>query len=108
VKRKRLHIILFAWLQLMVFVTPMVIKLAHHHEANSINVVQTTQKTLVKDNEQCPICHFEFVNFISENNEKPDYVSQNIAILLTSGQTRKLLNAPNQYHSNRAPPQSIA
>jgi len=86
----------------------MVIKIVHHHEVERVVFLHTTDKTLTKDNEQCPICHFEFVNFISTNNEKPSCDFQKIMLLISSGQTSQLLNTPFQFFSNRAPPQAIA
>ena len=107
-RRKRLYIIFFALLQLVVFITPMVIKLVHHHEAEQVLLLHNTQNTLVKGIDNCPICHFEFVNIISNDSEKPHCDSQNIVILLNSGQTSQFLNTPHRYFSNRAPPLAVA
>ena len=107
-RRKRIYIILFAIVQLVVFMTPTVVKLVHHHEFERVEFLLSTHKTLAKYNEQCPICHFEFVTFISENNEKPRCDAQNIILLLSSGETRQLLNTPLRFYSNRAPPPAIA
>ena len=95
-------------LQLAVFLTPTVVKLVHHHEFERVEFLQTTHNSLTKQNEQCPICHFEFVNFISENNEKPKCDTHNILLLLNTGETRPLHNTPLQFFSNRAPPLAIA
>ena len=108
VRRKRLYIIFFALLQLVVFISPLVIKLFHHHEIERIVLIQTTNKTLANHNEQCPICHFEFVNFISTKNEITQSYSNKFILLLSSGETRHLFNSPLQFFSNRAPPQTIA
>jgi hypothetical protein len=95
-------------LQLVVFLTPMVVKLIHHHEFEHLEFLKTTHNALTKENEQCLICHFEFVTFISETNEKPRCDTQNIILLLSSGETRQLLNTPLRFYSNRAPPPAIA
>jgi hypothetical protein len=108
VRRKRIHIIFFALLQLVVFITPLAIKLFHHHEIVRIALIQTTTKTLAKYNEQCPICHFEFVNFIPTNNESSHSYSHKLVLLLCSGETRQLINTPLQFFSNRAPPPTKA
>lgn len=107
VRRKRIYIIFFAIVQLVVFMTPTVVKLVHHHEFERVEFLPTTHKTLTKYNEQCPICHFEFVTFISENNEKSRCDAQNIQLLLSSGETQPLHNTPLQFFSNRAPPPAI-
>jgi hypothetical protein len=108
VRRKRLYIIFFALLQLAVFISPLVIKLFHHHEIERIVLIQTTNKTLANHNEQCPICHFEFVNFISTKNETTQSYSNKYILLLSSGETRHLFNCPLQFFSNRAPPPTKA
>ena len=92
----------------MVFVTPMGIKLIHHHKVERMVFLHTTDKTLTKDFNQCPICHFEFVNFISTNSEKSWSDYQNFILLLSSGLTSELLNTPLQFYSNRAPPPAIS
>ena len=94
-------------LQLVVFITPMVIKLIHHHEAEQLVLLHNTRNTFVKGIDKCPICHFEFVNIIANNNEKTCCASQNILILLISGQTSQPLNVPHSDLSNRAPPIAI-
>jgi hypothetical protein len=94
--------------QLVVFMTPTVVKLVHHHEFERGEFLQTTHKAFTKDNKQCPICNFEFVTFITENNEKSRCDAQNIPLLLSSGETRQLLNTPLRFYSNRAPPPAIA
>jgi hypothetical protein len=104
VRRKRQYILFFALLQLMVFIAPMAIKLIHHHETERVVFSHTTNKTLAKDKEQCPICHFEFVNFIPGNRENISTCFQDIAVLLNSGPISPLLNSPLQFFSNRAPP----
>jgi hypothetical protein len=108
VRRKRLYIIFFALLQLAVFLSPMAIKLFHHHEIERIVLLQTTNKTIASLNEQCPICHFEFVNFISTKNEIIQTNYNKLVLLLCSGETRQLLNTPLQFYSNRAPPSTKA
>ena len=107
-RRKGQHIIFFAMLQLLVFITPTVIKLIHHHEVEQFVLQNNTNKSLAKDHDQCPICHFEFVNFISSNSEKLSFDSQNIVIILSLGQTSQLINSPLQFFSNRAPPSAVA
>ena len=92
----------------MVFITPLVIKLVHHHEVEQVVFLHHTQNTLVRGIDKCPICHFEFVNLISNNNKKTCFVSQNILILLSTGQTSQPLNVPHSDLSNRAPPIAIA
>jgi len=92
----------------VVFITPLAIKFFHHHEIVRIALIQTTNKTLAEYNEQCPICHFEFVNFIPTNNENTHSYSQSLVLLLSSGETRQLINTPLQFFSNRAPPRNIA
>jgi hypothetical protein len=108
VRRKRLYIIFFALLQLVVFLSPLVIKFFHHHEIERIVFTQTTNKTIANHYEQCPICHFEFVNFISTNNEITQSFSNKFILLISSGETRHLFNSPLQFFSNRAPPPTIA
>ena len=106
-RRKGHHIIFFALLQLLVFITPSVVKLIHHHEVE-LSVLQfNSNKSIAKDHDRCPICHFEFVNFISSNSEKQSFNFQNLVILLCLGQTSQLLNTPHQFFSNRAPPLAI-
>lgn len=94
-------------MQLVVFITPMVIKLIHHHEVEQVVLLYNANKTLVKGIGHCPICQFELVNIISNNNEKSYCYSQNILILLSSGQTSQFLNTPHLNFSNRAPPLAV-
>lgn len=94
-------------MQLVVFITPMVIKLVHHHEVEQVVLLNNAQNTFVKGIDNCPICHFEFVNIISNNNEKSCCASQNILVLLSSGQTSQPLNIPHANFSNRAPPPAV-
>ena len=92
----------------MVFITPMVIKLIHPHKTQQVVLFYNTHKTFVKGIERCLICQFEFVNIISNNSEKPFSDSQNILILLSSGQTSRFLNISHRNFSKRAPPPTLA
>ena len=107
-RRKGHHIIFFALLQLLVFITPTVIKLIHHHEVEQFVLQFNSNKSVAKDHDQCPICHFEFVNFVSSDHDKLDFDIQNTMVLLCLGHTSPLSNTPLQFFSNRAPPSEIA
>lgn len=72
-KSKRLHIAIFAIFQLLVFITPDSIKAIHHHKSELIAVKEVNDISVFsKSSKSCPICNFEFVNFIFKD-PSPDF-----------------------------------
>lgn len=72
VDRKKINIIILALFHLLVFVFPYTIKDIHHHETHYLHILyQATDGKLVSKAEKpCPICQFEFVNFIRKDSFK--------------------------------------
>ena len=73
-KSKRLHIAIFAIFQLLVFITPDSIKAIHHHKVELNAITKDNEHPLIsKVPKSCPICNFEFVNFIFKDTSSYSY-----------------------------------
>ncbi len=70
---------------LLVFFSPILIKTIHflyvHHDHDTDHL--SHQKHITKQHKQCPICSFEFVEFINNNKVQIDTVPELILDLYT-------------------------
>eukprot|EP00825_Cyclidium_porcatum_P020288 TRINITY_DN23038_c0_g1_i1.p1 TRINITY_DN23038_c0_g1~~TRINITY_DN23038_c0_g1_i1.p1 ORF type:complete len:162 (+),score=5.77 TRINITY_DN23038_c0_g1_i1:184-669(+) len=103
VKKNSIQIIIIALFQLLVFVTPQVIKSTHHHHAEKHFAVTTEGKTITPSQEKCPLCHFEFVTFIKADKEKQS-VFKKLLYTVSTGKTLGIIQISFHYFANRAPP----
>ena len=65
-KNGKNHIIFLAIFQLMVFNTPNMVKILHHHDVRYVNCPKNGF-SLTSPEKTCLICQFEFVSFIHED-----------------------------------------
>jgi len=103
VKKNSIQIIIIALFQLLVFITPQVIKSTHHHHAEAQYAVQVKPNSLTTTHEQCPLCHFEFVTFIKADKER-QAIFKKILYTVSTRSTSKVISASFNCFSNRAPP----
>jgi hypothetical protein len=103
VKKNSIHIVIIALFQLLVFVTPQVIKSTHHHHTETQFAVPVKDNSISITHEQCPLCHFEFVTFIKADKEKQP-IYKKLLYTVTTSCTSDVINTFFNCFSNRAPP----
>ncbi len=88
----------------MVFIAPFIIKGFHHHckEYTTISNLPSNKIIAIKER-PCPICQFEFVNFILENIEYAS-IYRTPVYLKNSDLFSQAFNFTFSSFSRRAPP----
>lgn len=101
---KNINITLLTLFQLLIFVAPLTIKAGHHHESDSLSSSPLFPGKTVSKEEHCPICNFEFVNFINQPLSAYFFSHQACAIDSTVS-VERVFRHLLMYVSLRAPPQ---
>jgi hypothetical protein len=74
---RKSNIAQLAFMMLILFVSPMTVKAVHHHLPVRIPVLADPHgKSITAAAGACPLCQFEFVTFISFDNQEYSHYSQ--------------------------------
>jgi len=103
VRKNRINIILLAIFHIALLLNPLVLKSVHKHDSSIQQNSQQQFPSIGKHLEDCPICKFEFVNFIVKSPLK-------FTALISSSKvnfptvTFRVVPQPFCYFQHRAPP----
>ncbi|MDP4275448.1 MAG: hypothetical protein Q8907_14325 [Bacteroidota bacterium] len=106
-RRKNIAFSFLVIFHLLVFTTAYTVKIVHHHPEGKQNIAAAFQtgKTVFSTHHPCPICQFEFVNFLAKNLTQ--YFYNNFYIRLVNfNQIRQYVQAEFSCFAHRAPPLS--
>lgn len=80
--KNRTNFVFLVFFQLLIFVIPLFIKGAHvHRYSQNSKLSNSCNKSITKTEHWCPICKYEFVSKIVDNDIQYNLVQQTIDIL---------------------------
>jgi len=100
----KVNITLLALLQILIFIAPVTIKAAHHHEPDQVISCNTHPSKTVSKDIGCFICSFEFVVYNIPHHPAYFYFHRAYTLELTVS-IEKVFKPLLSYISLRAPPQ---
>jgi hypothetical protein len=105
VKRREFNIIILALFHLLVFITPFAIKDMHHHETSSLDITYQADygTVLSKAEKPCPVCQFEFFNFISDD-PITNWICRPVCLVKNCTSVQQVHTIPFSSYLLRAPP----